>query len=411
MPSARTRKQAPGVILHRQSVAILESAEDAQAMSSGLTNQLRGCGQAETCLPSFRCALGLALLVVGLATATAGGDADSNINPLSPIPLPIAKVTIPSITPVKIQSGGFVSALDQVKALEVPGSMPVLFLVAQRDASDDLVPWSLITPGHMRMFSINSQAAPDASDYLTHSHTLTQTAYAIDIPPKVAGQKPVVVLWENERDGVLTQATLEAIYKKIGIEVDPLTAPPLNEVAWNSYLLKAAQHLPDTPARLVVVAFHSNGFDQDLVSTTRLRILAGVEFIKSPKAPVADRDEAAHHEIAAKLIPPTTVSGVMLIVYNLVERKVEAIYNPSKLSGIVEDGFQAFALQNGAPAFLNTRTDVAEAFVSDRRRAAEAATGLPRCATAWRPQRYQPYAGETVVGCLASGRASGFLVC
>ena len=324
-------------------------------MSNGLTIKLRGRGHV---------ALGLAtLMALGLSTAAAGADTNSTNNPPSPIPLPIAKVTIPQIVRAKLDGGGSMSVLDQVKALEATGNMPVMFVITPRDAYNDLAPWSLIAAVHMRMFSFNGQAAPDASDYLTHSHTLTQTAYAIDIPPKVAGQKPVVVLWENERDGVLTQATLEAIYKKIGIEVDPLTAPPLNEAAWNDFVLQAAQHVPDTPTRLIVVTFHSNGSDPDLVSTTRLRILAGVEFLKSPKAPVVELDVDGHTDIASKLIPPTTFNGALLIAYNLVDRKVEAIYEPSKVSSIGEDGFQAFALRNGAPAFLNSRTDVAEAFV------------------------------------------------
>jgi hypothetical protein len=262
-----------------------------------------------------------------------------------------------------MESGGSMSVLDQVKALEGTGGMPVMFIVTPRDASNDQMPWSLINSVHVRMFSINSQTAPDAADYLTHSHTLTQIAYALDIPPKVAGQKPVVVLWENERDGVLTQPTLEAIYKKVGIEVDPLTAPPLNETSWNNFLIKAANHVPNTPSRLVILAFHSNGSDPDVVSTTKLRILAGVEFIKSTMAPVTELDEDAHSAIAAKLVPSTVSNGPLLIVFNLVDRRVEGVYDPSKLTSLTEGGFQTFALQNGVPSFLNTRTDVAEAFI------------------------------------------------
>ncbi len=184
------------------------------------------------------------------------------------------------------------------------------------------------------MFSFNGKEAPDASEYLTHSRILTQTAYALDIPPKVAGQKPVAVVWENERDGVLTQATLEAVYKKVGIEIDPLTAPPLNGVAWNDYVFRAAQHIPGTPARLLVLAFHSNGSDPDVVTTTRARILTGVESMKSPKAPVAELDVDGHPDIGSKLIPPTSFNGVLLIAYNLVDRKVEEIYDPSKMPSI-----------------------------------------------------------------------------
>jgi hypothetical protein len=239
--------------------------------------------------------------------------------------------------------------------------MPVMFVIAPRDASDDPAPCSLITAVHVRMFSLNGKEAPDASDCLTHSRTLTQNAYALDIPPKVAGQKPVVVLWENERDGVLTQATLEAIYKKVGIEIDPLTAPSMNEVAFEGFQQKASQNVANVPTR-IVLAFHSNGSDPDVVSTTRLRILTGVEFIKSPKTPVMELDEDAHPALTLKLIPPTSLNA-LLIIYNLVDRKVEAIYDPSKVPGITEDEFQAFAQQNGVPAFLNTRTDVAEAFV------------------------------------------------
>lgn len=309
-------------------------------------------------------------MLLAFSAGVAGADSAP-----SPIPLPEASVTVPSITPIRMAEGGSMSVLDQVKALEATGGMPVMFVVTPRDASNDQMPWSLVDSVHVRMFSINSQTAPDAADYLTHSHTLKQNAYALDVPPKVAGQQPVVVLWENERDGVLTQPTLEAIYRKVGIEVDPLTAPPLNETSWNNFLIKAANHAPNTPARLVILAFHSNGSDPDVVSTTRLRILTGVEFIKSTQAPVTELDEDAHSSIAAKLVPSTSSGRPLLIVFNLADRKVEGIYDPGKLSDLTEGGFQTFALQNGVPSFLNTRTDVAEAFirVADQLRKQQAA--------------------------------------
>jgi hypothetical protein len=294
------------------------------------------------------------LILLTAAVGMVSAETIANYNPPSPIPLPVVKVTVPAITTAKTQAGTTLSVLDQVKLLETPGNMPVMFVITPRNAYNDLFPWSLITSVHIRMFSFDGTVNPDASGYLTHSQGL---------PPKVAGQKPVAVVWEDERDGVLTQPVLEAIYKKIGIEIDPLTAPPLNEVAWNDYVSRAAQHVPGTPTRLIVLAFHSNGSDPDVVTTTRDRILTGVEAIKSPKAPVAELNIDQHPDIASKLIPPTTFNGALLIVYNLVDRKVEAIHDPSKMPSIVEDGFQAFALQNGVPPFLNDRTDVAEAFV------------------------------------------------
>jgi hypothetical protein len=49
-------------------------------------------------------------LVTGVLLACSGASG-ADYNPPSPVPLPIAKVTIPSITPVKIQTGGFLSVL------------------------------------------------------------------------------------------------------------------------------------------------------------------------------------------------------------------------------------------------------------------------------------------------------------
>jgi hypothetical protein len=299
------------------------------------------------------------------------------LNQPSPIPLPVANVTVPLLHAVQ-ENGGVTSVLDQVKKLEQPGSMPVLFVLTQGDTSKDPQPWSLITSIHVRMFTINAQANPEASDYLLGTHTLTQTAYAIDKPPTVAGQKSDVFVWENERDGVLTQAKLEFFYKQLKIDVDPLTSPSLNEASWNALLINAANNVPNAPTRVVILAFRSNGSDPDVVTTTRLRILAGVEFIKSIKAPITELDEDAHVAIASKLFGGAPPAGPALIVFNLTDRRIEETYDPSKLSSLTETDFQTFAEKNGVPSFLTNRTDVAEAFVriADTLRKQQAANSI-----------------------------------
>jgi len=309
--------------------------------------------------------LGLAMvLLLGFSAATAAGaDTIATLSPPSPVPLPVANVTIPSIHSVKLQGGGTMSVLDQVKALEGLGGMPVMFVLTQGDATKDPQPWSLITSVHVRMFSVDAKANPDVADYLAGTHTLTQTAYALDNPPKEAGKKPVVVLWENERDGVLTQPVLEAIYKKLSIDLDPLTAPTLNELTWNNLILNSANHVSGASTRVIILAFRSNGTDPDVVTTTRLRILAGVEFIKSNKAPVVELNEDAHPEIAGKLFGPNPSTSAALIVFNLTDRRIEEVYDPNKLASLTETDFQTFAEKNGVPSFLNARTDVAETFI------------------------------------------------
>lgn len=338
-----------GVIGHRQSVAILESAEDRQAMSNGLTIQRGGSA-------------GLAVLILlGFSAAAAGADANPTNNPPSPIPLPQAKVTIPPIVRLKLQAGGDLTVLDQVKKFEGVGGMPVMFVVTLNDASNDLAPWSLITPAHVRMFNINGTANPEVSDHLTHARNLKQAAYALEIPPKAVGQQPLVVVWENERDGALNQPTLEAIYRRVGIAVDPLTSPSLDAATFANFRQAATR--PDAPTKLIFLAFHSGGIDPDVVSATRLRILMGVEFIKSPKTPVMELDEDRNPALAAQLVPSTASVSPILVVYNLISQKVEAIYDPTKLPELTEDAFQAFATKNGATPFINSRTDVAEAFI------------------------------------------------
>jgi hypothetical protein len=84
-----------------------------------------------------------------------------------------------------------------------------MFVITPQDASSNLQLWSLIASVHVRMFGINAEANPEVSDCLAGTHALTQTAYALDNPPKTTGQRPIVVLWENERDGVLTPPALD----------------------------------------------------------------------------------------------------------------------------------------------------------------------------------------------------------
>ena len=161
--------------------------------------------------------------------------------------------------------------------------------------------------------------------------------------------------WENERNGVLTQQTLEAIYQKAGIAIDPLTAPSLDEAGYNNFRDALAQHanLGDNPApaKIVFLAFRSNGADRDVITLTKLRILIGIEFIKSSKIPMLELDEDRYPALFSHLTLSPLTTGPKLMVYDLSANKVEATLAGTDLSNLTEDKYQQWALNNGTPSF------------------------------------------------------------
>jgi hypothetical protein len=310
------------------------------------------------------------------ADTSAAGDRNHLPSPLS---LPVVTVTIPSLIPVKV-GDEMVSVMEQVRLLTRPHSLPVMFVVTPKEGSDDLMPWSLLNTINIRWLSVNASKYPEVAEYLTRQRSMSQNAYALVLPASVEGQQPTIILWRNEVDGELTQEKLEQIYAAKNLWPIPLTAPPLNPAAWNDLLTNADKKVPGAPTHLVILAWHET--EPDVLSLMRERILAGVEFVKSPGAPVVELDEDAQPEITSKLLNKTAPATPMLIVFNLVERRVIAIYDPSKVSALTEPEFQAFALANGMPPFLNTRTDVSEAFFLARH---QPAPPPPAPATAKQP--------------------------
>src|SRR5262245_49782125 len=106
------------------------------------------------------------LLTLTAFAASADSSIGSNGDPPSPMPLPVANVTVPSMNALNLEGGGALQVLDQVKLLETPGSMPVMFILAPRNAASDQAPWSLIASVRVRMFNVNIQAHPEVADYL-----------------------------------------------------------------------------------------------------------------------------------------------------------------------------------------------------------------------------------------------------
>ena len=263
-------------------------------------------------------------------------------------------MTVPILS--HVVENGVVTAteLQQVQALESPGLMPVLFILGdpQKSAPSE---WSLITTVHVRVFRLDNRIA-DVSDYLTGGHGYKDLVYALVLPPKQAGQARRVFVWKNETDGVLDQKTLEAIYTKVGIELDPLTAPPLDQSSLDGFHSNAVQHGLDpvkpAPTRLVFFAYRSRGADPDLSTQTRVRILAGVEFFKSMLTPVVEVDEDRNPAVYAQLTSAPLSTTPVLGVYDLVNQKVVATYDPAQLVNLVESTFQSWMLKNGTPALF-----------------------------------------------------------
>jgi hypothetical protein len=310
----------------------------------------------------------------GLALAVLLTLTPAVLEAASPVPLPQAAVTVPILSHV-VENGVVVaSELQQVQGLESTGLLPVLFILSD-PAKSVSAEWSLISAVHVRMFRLDNRVA-DVSDYLTGGHDYKEIVYALDIPPKQAGQSRQVFVWKNETDGVLDQKTLEAIYAKLGIAVDPLTAPPLDQASLDGFRNNAVLHGADAvkPAAttMVFLAFRSKGADPDIATQTKVRILAGVEFFKSMLTPVVEVDEDRNPAVYVELKPGALSITPVLGVYDLVTKKVVATYDPAQLAGLTETSFQSWMLNNGTPAAFpngkatieNDRTDIAEAFIN-----------------------------------------------
>ncbi len=307
--------------------------------------------------------LSVALVALLMSASVFAAAADTvSTNPPPPVPLPQAHVTIPPMEQVTLQNGTVLSALSQVKSLELLNGLPILYVIASKNQLSDYTIWSLITPAQVRVFSVDASKYPEVADYLASSHTMTQPAYVLDIPPTQAGVLPVHIGWINERNGVLNQATLEAIYRKAGISIDPLTAPVLDAPAYVEFHQKAIAQDPKLPAAktMVFLAYRSKVVDQDVAALTRLRILMGVEFVKSVRIPVLEMDEDTYPALWNHLTSEAPTTGPELVVYDLVNEKVLATYAAADLETWNEDTYQKWALANGTPAFVNTKTDVAE---------------------------------------------------